>query len=130
MKRVVKSLVIMMLLKYPIGMQELPIFEKFGFNFPVGTFLWGTPQKMVLAILDENIIKVLRKLSDENPDVKALVDYILSLPDLTPEELDRQDAELTAEIVKNMKKKQEKVLMVQTLFALVNLFFTNWMTAL
>jgi len=94
MKKVVKSIVTMMLLKYPMGMQDLPLWDKFGLNPPAGGFLDESSQPAVLAILDEDVKEVLQNISDSDPTVNKIVKDILAMPDLTEEQLEKQRAEL------------------------------------
>jgi len=93
MKKTVRSNIIMMLLKYPIGMQQLPIWDKFGFNSPVGGILDESSQEAVLNVLDESTRTLLQDISNSNPDTKAIVESILAMPDLTDRELEKQRTE-------------------------------------
>ena len=93
MTKIVKAIVIMMLLKYPIGMQQLPLWEKFGFNSPVGGFLDESSRPAVLAILDDETRAVLQDISDNDPQVNKIVSGILAMPDLPEEQLKKQIAE-------------------------------------
>jgi hypothetical protein len=90
MKKVVKGIVTMMLLKYPIGMQNLPLWDKFGLNTPVGNFLDESARAAVLAILDEDVKEFLQNISNNDPTVNEAVRGILAMPDLTEEELRKQ----------------------------------------
>jgi hypothetical protein len=80
----------MMLLKYPIGMQNLPLWDKFGLNTPVGNFLDESARAAVLAILDEDVKEFLQNISNNDPTVNEAVRGILAMPDLTEEELRKQ----------------------------------------
>ena len=93
MKKVIKSVVTMMLLKYPIGMQNLPLGDKFGINSPAGGFLDESSRPAVLVILDEDAKEVLHNISNNDPTVNEIVGYILAMPDLTEEQLRKQSAE-------------------------------------
>lgn len=90
MKKIVKNLTIMMLLKYPVGMQGLPMDEKFGLSGPMGGFLGYTEYEAVLAVLDKHTQEVLKSISDNDPNVKEMVQHILSMPDLSEEEWQQQ----------------------------------------
>lgn len=98
MKRVVKGLVTMMLLKYPVGMQDLPLWEKFGFNTPAGGFLDESSRPTVLAVLDKETKQFLRAVSDSDATVDNIVKGMVALPDLTEEQLQKQRAEWDATI--------------------------------
>jgi len=93
MKKVVKSIVIMMLLKYPIGMQDLPLWEKFGLNQPTGGFLDESSRPAVLSILDNETKEFLQNISINDPTTNEIVRHILAMPDLTEEQLRLQSAE-------------------------------------
>lgn len=93
MEITVRSSIVMMLLKYPIGMQRLPMWDKFGLNSPVGGFLDGSSQKSVLDVLDDSVRALLEDISNSDPNTRAIVESILAMPDLTDEELERQRAE-------------------------------------
>ncbi|HGE71728.1 TPA: hypothetical protein ENX78_12880 [Candidatus Poribacteria bacterium] len=93
MTKIVKSIVIMMLLKYPIGMQDLPLWKKFGLNSPVGGFLNETSRPVVLAILDVETRAVLQDISDKDPQVFRIISGILAMPDLPEAQLKKQIAE-------------------------------------
>lgn len=108
MKNVVKSIIKMMLLKYPIGMQKLPLWEKFGFNVPLGGFLNDLYQRQVLVVLDDDTKQVLQKISDNDPTVKGIVRAINAMPDLTEEQLDKQRMELDKMVIKGGKKTKRK----------------------
>ena len=93
MKRTVRNSIVMMLLKYPVGMQRLPIWDKFGFDSPIGGILDESSQKAVLNVLDENTRVLLQDISENDPDTTAIVESILAMPDLTVDELEKQRAE-------------------------------------
>lgn len=90
MTEVVEVIMTMMLLKYPIGMQRLPLFGKYGFNPPVGGLLDEDSQPIVVAVLDEGVRGTLQRLSDNDPDVQEMVRHVHALPDLTEEQLEAQ----------------------------------------
>jgi len=94
MKKTVNCMAIMMLLKYPIGMKNLPLWEKFGFDAPSEGFLKETPRQIIFDILDEKTKDVLNNISDNDLNVKEIVKQILTMPDLTEEQLNHQRAEL------------------------------------
>jgi len=94
MKKTVSAMVTMMLLKYPIGMKNLPLWEKFGFDVPAAGFLDGLSQQIVLDTLDEKAKEVLQRICNNDPNVKEIVKQILTMPDLTKEQLNHQRAEL------------------------------------
>ncbi len=78
----------MVLLKYPIGVQELPLWEKFGFNKPIGGFLESP--NVVLRLLSSSDICLLQEISNNDSDVQELSEEIHNMPDLTKKEIDIQ----------------------------------------
>lgn len=93
MKKIVKSIITMLLLKYPIGMQNLPLWDKFGLNSPMGGFLDESSQQAVLATLDGDTREVLKNISDNDTTVKEIVRHIINMPDLTEEQIREQSVE-------------------------------------
>jgi hypothetical protein len=93
MKKTVSYMVTMMLLKYPIGLKNLPLWEKFGFDAPAAGFLSEHTQQIVLNTLDEKTKESLQKIFDSDPIVKEIISQIISMPDLTEEQLNKQRAE-------------------------------------
>lgn len=90
MKKIVKVVAIMMLLKYPIGMQNLPTWDKFRLDSPAGGFLDESSRPAVLVILDEDTKEVLQNISNNDPAVNEVVTQIYAMPDLTEEQLEKQ----------------------------------------
>jgi hypothetical protein len=87
METITKYVIILMLLKYPIGMQNLPLFDKFGGNPPAGGFLGGVSYYSVMSILDKETKEKLLDISNKDPDAIGLMEAILSMPDLTDEQI-------------------------------------------
>jgi hypothetical protein len=105
MKRVVKALVTMILLKYPIGMQKLPLWEKFGLNPPMGGFLEDSSREVVLFMLSETEKNFLNEISNNDPLVKEISKDLLSRPDLTEEQIEEQ-SKRNQELMKNFTKSE------------------------
>ncbi|MYB58268.1 MAG: hypothetical protein F4X51_17920 [Gemmatimonadetes bacterium] len=91
LKQIVHCCIKLVLLKYPIGVQELPLWEKFGFNTPIGGFL-NSPDD-VLRVLPSSDVCLLQKISNNDSDVKKISEEIHNMPDLTEEEIDLQSQE-------------------------------------
>ena len=75
-------------------MQNLPLWDKFGFNIPMGGLLDESYREAVLAVLDENTKAALQNISDNDPSVNTIVRHIIAIPDLTEEQINEQSAEL------------------------------------
>lgn len=82
-----------MLLKYPIGLQGLPLTEKFGLNPPAGGFLEPHQVDLIGSMIEQEEMEFLKELSDSDPDVRKIVEHITSLPDLSEEDWRRQSEE-------------------------------------
>ena len=102
MEKITKDIVILMLLKYPIGMQNLPLFDKFGDSPPAGGFLDDLSYIPVMNILDKDTKETLLDISNKDPDAIGLRDAILAMPDLTEEQID-QISRMVDEIWKRQK---------------------------
>jgi len=98
MPSVVSDVIIVLLLKYPIGLQSLPLFEKFGLNGPAGGFLDSDEVESITAILHPEERNFLKQLSDNDPNVRSIKEQIESMPDISEEELKRQSNELYMEM--------------------------------
>jgi len=94
---VVSDVIIIMLLKYPIGMQPLPLSQKFGLNIPAGGFLEAYQVDIITSILEPKEREFLKKLSDEDPFTRQIVEHFESLPDLSEEEWKKQIEEFDKE---------------------------------
>ena len=93
MKKTVRGMVTMMLLKYPIGMKNLPLWKKFGSNAPAAGFLSEHSRQIVLDTLDDKTKEVLQMICNNDSNVNEIVNQILTMPDLTEEQLDKQNVE-------------------------------------
>jgi hypothetical protein len=90
---VVNDLIVVSLLKFPLGMQDLPLDEKFGMDGPVGGFLLGYEVGFIKSLIEPSEREVLQELSDNDINVQQTVEYIKSLPDLTEEQWKAQSQE-------------------------------------
>lgn len=87
---VVSDLVIILLLKYPIGLQPIPLSQKFGLNGPMGGFLESHDVKLISSIIKPEEKKFLKELSDKDSEVMDIVNFFKELPNLTEEEWEKQ----------------------------------------
>ncbi|NIP62180.1 MAG: hypothetical protein GWN01_16060 [Nitrosopumilaceae archaeon] len=90
MIKVVKFIVILHILKYPVALQHTPIEQKFGLNGPVGTFLQPHDVQRIRNFLDLAYLKTLQEISDNDPDAVSLANSINELPDISEEEFNKQ----------------------------------------
>ncbi|MCK4631972.1 MAG: hypothetical protein KAT79_01810 [candidate division Zixibacteria bacterium] len=90
LQKVVSSLTKLLLLKYPIGIEPLPMDSKFGLFPPIGGFLDEHSHEIVMKVLDEESKRTLETISSRDPDVQEIVQDIRSRPNLTPEQIQEQ----------------------------------------
>lgn len=92
LKKVVVILVVITLLKYPVGMQPLPMSIKFGLNYPAGGFLDESARPTVLGILSNQEMGILKAISDADMSVRETVQVILEMPNLSRKQIAEQKA--------------------------------------
>ncbi len=107
-EKVVKLLLTVHILKYPISLQDTPIEEKFGINAPFGGFLDTYQSNQLKSVLNKDEVEVLQKICDNDENAKMQADWVNSHENITEEELKKQLSEFD-EFVKtqsgvNMKK--------------------------
>lgn len=93
MAQVSSDLVVLAIIRYPIGMQPLPMQEKYGFNGPMGGLLEEDQVLALKAVMSEKEKTFLQKLSDENSTVKQIREGIASMPDISEKEYQEQVAD-------------------------------------
>ena len=89
---VVRLVVAVHLLKYPVGLQETPVEEKFGFSGPMGGFLNPYQVDQLRSIFDADDLATLQAISDADPDARLLAEEFARRPNITRRELERQAA--------------------------------------
>lgn len=87
---VVSNLIVLMIIKYPIGIRPLPLSEKFGLNPSSGGFLEFYKISYIKAVIGDDKTVFLEDISNNNSEVQGIVNEIESLPDLSDEELEEQ----------------------------------------
>lgn len=87
---VVDDLTILFLLKYPIGLLDTPIDEKFGLNGPAGGFLNPHQRIKILDRLDPKVSSVLTELGRNDADAQGMAQAIVDMPDISDEEMQEQ----------------------------------------
>lgn len=74
---------------FPLALQPLPLFEKFGFSGPATGFLDISQVGLIKKIFTSQDLKVLTKISDEDKKTIAIVESILSMKNLNAGELNK-----------------------------------------
>jgi hypothetical protein len=90
MKQTVEIITVFHILKYPIGLQYTPMEAKFGINGPMGGFLRPDQVENIKVFISPELLKALQDLSDQDPEVISLLEWINERPDITQEELMEQ----------------------------------------
>jgi len=87
---VVRLVIIVHLLKYPIGLQNTPLMTKFGMNEPAGGFLNPSQAHRIRKVLTPEQAELLQRISDADPSAVALALHIQEMPDISDEEFEQQ----------------------------------------
>jgi hypothetical protein len=90
LQKVIRLVMILHILKYPVAYQYTPVNEKFGLNGPIGGFLNPHQVGMVKEIFDEKTNTLLQKISDADPEAIELAQWVQGFPDITEEEFEQQ----------------------------------------
>ena len=85
---VVKLIVITHFLKYPVGLQETPLDEKFGLNPPIGGFLNPWQADLLREFIGQSDADLLQSISDLDQNAVEIGREIRAMPDLTEDEWD------------------------------------------
>ena len=90
-ERVVKIVIAVHILQYPVGLQDIDLFGKFGLNPPMGGFLGSSDQGLIREFLDKEVLVTLQSISDSDPDATLLAQQIHELPDITKDQIRVQE---------------------------------------
>jgi len=94
-EKVVEIVTIFHILKYPVGLQYIPIMQKFGLNGPVGGSIEPHEVERIKEIISKDMLRDLQEISNKDPDAIEAVKWVNNLPDLTEsefsEQIERQD---------------------------------------
>lgn len=91
---IARCIVIVILLKYPWGIEPLPVFAKFGLNPPLGGLLDEQAHAKVCAILEPWEVALLKVICSGDAESRGRIEGILAMSDLTSEEIDMQAEEI------------------------------------
>jgi len=100
MRGVVEIVTVFHILKYPVGLQETPIEQKFGLNGPAGGFIQPHQVKRIKRLVSKRILEDLQEISDNDSDAMAMTKWVNGRPDIT-------EAEFLAQIEKGDKSSIE-----------------------
>lgn len=85
-REVIEIVTIFHILKYPVALQNTPIWDKFGINIPAGGFLQPSQTERIKNLISDLMLKDLQKISDDDPNATAMTEWVTNQPDLTEEE--------------------------------------------
>ena len=89
-EEIITILIMLFLLKYPIGMHFTPIDDKFGLNAPIGTFLQPDQAGLIKRVIPDRELRILEEICLNDPSALELAKWVNSQPDLSAEEWERQ----------------------------------------
>lgn len=88
-EQVIVLILVLHLLKYPIGIIEFEWWKKCGIDnpFPV---LGSNEIQRIKKILPKGYVDEIKLIAENDPDTQALFNYILEMPDITEDEREQQ----------------------------------------
>ncbi len=99
---VIHDLLVLMIYKYPIGIQPIQISEKFGLNGPIGGFLEEYQVNIICSIISREEQQFLKDISDEDPFVRKIVNHFEDLPDISEEDFESQMIDMDKERIQQI----------------------------
>lgn len=90
MLKVLKLVVTVHVLKYPVIFQDISIEQKFGINGPMGGFLEPYQSERIKELFDKNELLLLQEISNNDPIVIDILRWYNQQPDITREDLELQ----------------------------------------
>lgn len=99
LQEVIRLVLILHILKYPVAYQYTPIDDKFGLNGPAGGFWKPQQVERVKAIFDEETNALLQTISNADPDALARAEWVQAFPDIIEEELEQQTLEFDKQMI-------------------------------
>jgi len=90
MERVIEVVAMFHVLKYPVGLQETPLGNKFGLNGPMGGFLDLHQVDRIKRIISQDLLADLQDISNHDPNAVSMAAWVNGKPDITPEEFAAQ----------------------------------------
>lgn len=89
----VEEIIIIMILYNPIILVGLPLEEKYGFFEPLTGFFQQGQADILHRLIPNNYKDYFKDLAENDPQIEAIANHINSLPNLTKEELKKQEIE-------------------------------------
>ena len=89
-REVMEVLSICHLVKYPLGTVRFSYFTKFGIDTPMFGGLDGDQVDRLAEVAGPQVFETIAKIGRSDPYVKAILDWLDGLPDMTEEDVERQ----------------------------------------
>ena len=86
----VEEIVVMLSLYNPIIIVALPLFEKFGTNPPMSGFFGEHQSQLINQLIPDRYKAFFENLKQTDEEIKGIVEWFTSLPDLTQEQIEEQ----------------------------------------
>ena len=103
LQEVIRLVMILHILKYPVAYQYTPIEDKFGLNGPTGGFWKPQQVERVKALFDEETNALLQTISDADPEAIERAQWVQGFPDITEEEFDQQTIDFDKQLIPHYK---------------------------
>ena len=99
--KVVRLVTVAHLLKYPVGLQETLIDQKFGLNPPMGGMLNPWQADRLRSLLGSDELAKLQAISDADPEARELAAHVAAMPDITTEQREQQEYRWAQDVIEN-----------------------------
>lgn len=86
----VEEIVVMLSLYNPVIIVSLPMFEKFGLNPPMSGFFEEHQSEVINQIIPNRYKPFFENLKQSDEEIKGIVEWVSSQPDLTQEQIEEQ----------------------------------------
>jgi hypothetical protein len=100
-RRVAKLVTAVHLMKYPVGLQHTPLFEKFGLNPPAGGFLEPGQAEQISELFSPTEWELLKSISDADVNAVGLAEWVASHPDTSEDAVIEQSHAMDRDMVRN-----------------------------
>lgn len=86
----VEEIVVMLSLYNPVIIVSLPMLEKFGLNLPMSGFFEEHQSAVINQIIPNRYKDFFENLKQSDEEIKGIVEWVSSLPDLSQEQIEEQ----------------------------------------
>lgn len=102
-KTVVKYVVLVHLLKYPVAVIPLPLYDKFGIDPPSASFLSNDSVEIIKKLFNDDEWLTLENISRNDPTANGIREWFNSLPDMSKKEHNKQELEQNKWMIKHYR---------------------------